>query len=166
MTGTEQPFRERSCVKMASASVLTTTLEPADRERWAALWRDYLTFYETALPDDIYEATWERIMDPNGAIHALGVRGPDGTLVGITHYLIHAHAWSRADACYLQDLFVDAEFRGRGYARALIAGVAAKARERGHFRLYWLTQETNATARRLYDEVAQYTGFIRYDYPL
>jgi len=130
------------------------------------LWHGYLTFYETELPADVYDATWERIMDPNGAIHALGVRSPDGWLVGIAHYLFHAHAWSRADVCYLQDLFVDADFRNRGYARALIDGVAAVARERGCFRLYWSTQENNATARYLYDVMAKFTGFIRYDFPL
>jgi GNAT superfamily N-acetyltransferase len=114
----------------------------------------------------VYDATWARILDPAGAIRALGVRSPDGRLVGITHYLFHAHAWSQADACYLQDLFVDEAFRGHGYARALIAGVATAARERGCSRLYWTTQETNATARRLYDRVAQFRGFIRYEYPL
>jgi GNAT superfamily N-acetyltransferase len=151
---------------MASANLPTTLLEPGDRERWTELWRGYLTFYETQLPDDVYEATWARIMDPNGTISALGVRDDDGRLAGITHYLMHAHAWSRADACYLQDLFVDAQFRGRGYARALINGVAIAARARGARGLYWITHETNATARRLYDAVAQNTGFIRYDFPL
>jgi GNAT superfamily N-acetyltransferase len=144
----------------------TTILEPGDHDRWGELWRAYLAFYQTELPADIYTATWQRILDPNGAIHALGVRDDAGRLVGITHYLTHAHAWSRADACYLQDLFVDAAVRGRGYATALINGVADSARERGCFRLYWLTQESNATARRLYDRVAKFTGFIRYDFAL
>ena len=144
----------------------STILEPGDYKRWAELWRAYLAFYETELPADIYAATWARILDPGAAIHALGVRDDSGRLVGITHYLTHAHAWSRDDACYLQDLFVDADVRGRGYATALINGVAAAARERGCFRLYWLTQENNATARRLYDRVAKYTGFIRYDFTL
>jgi GNAT superfamily N-acetyltransferase len=142
------------------------TLEPADRARWAELWRAYLAFYETTLPDEIFAATWDRILDPNGPISALGVRDEDGRLVGIAHYLVHAHAWSRADACYLQDLFVDEAYRGRGCATALIAAVAEAARERGCFRLYWLTQESNATARRLYDKVARFSGFIRYDFPL
>jgi GNAT superfamily N-acetyltransferase len=149
-----------------SESHPVTVLEPADRERWGELWRGYLTFYETELPDDMYDATWARIIDPAGAISALGVRDPTGRLVGITHYLFHAHAWSREDACYLQDLFVDAEARGRGYARALIEGVAGIARQRGCCRLYWSTQQQNATARRLYDRVATFRGFIRYEFPL
>ncbi len=151
---------------MPSQNFPVTVLEPGDRDRWAALWRGYLTFYETELPEDIYAATWARILDPGGSIHALGVRDPGGRLVGITHYLTHAHAWSRAEACYLQDLFVDADYRNRGCARALIASVASAARQRGCFRFYWLTQESNTTARRLYDAVAHDTGFIRYDYPL
>jgi GNAT superfamily N-acetyltransferase len=151
---------------MFSMNLPVTVLEPGDRERWTELWRGYLTFYETELPADVYEATWARIMDLNGAIHALGVRGADGRLVGITHFLYHAHAWSRADACYLQDLFVDADFRGHGYARALINGVAAAARQRACLNLYWITHETNTTARYLYDSVARYTGFVRYDFPL
>lgn len=151
---------------MASPDFPTTVLEPGDRARWTVLWRAYLAFYETELPEDVYQATWARIMDPGSTIHAVGVRGSDGSLVGIAHWLTHAHAWALTDACYLQDLFVDAAFRGRGYARSLIRAVADAAHERRCCRLYWLTQETNATARRLYDTVAKYTGFIRYDYPL
>lgn len=143
-----------------------TTLAPADHDRWAELWRGYLTFYETELPATQYDLTWQRIMDPNGAIYALGSRDDDGTLMGITHYLFHAHAWADRDACYLQDLFVDASCRGKGYAAALIAGVAADARDRGLTRMYWLTHTTNATARRLYDRVAKNAGFIRYEYLL
>jgi GNAT superfamily N-acetyltransferase len=71
-----------------------------------------------------------------------------------------------ADACYLQDLFVSEQLRGQGIAAALIERVAQSARQRGASRLYWLTQDDNARARALYDRVAQYKGFIRYDFPL
>ena len=56
--------------------------------------------------------------------------------------------------------------RGRGVGRALIERVAAAARDRGADRFYWHTQDGNARARVLYDQVARYTGFIRYGYPL
>jgi len=68
--------------------------------------------------------------------------------------------------CYLQDLFVDASVRGAGAGRALIERVGQVARERDCLRLYWTTKEDNATARRLYDRLAKFTGFIRYDYAL
>jgi len=33
-------------------------------------------------------------------------------------------------------------------------------------RLYWSTKVDNRTARLLYDRVAKFSGFIRYDYAL
>ena len=61
-----------------------------------------------------------------------------------------------------RDLFVDDSARGLGLGRALIEAVYAKAREAGASRVYWLTQETNAQARILYDQVADQPGFIQY----
>lgn len=47
-----------------------------------------------------------------------------------------------------------------------VHAVGQAAREAGASRCYWLTHETNATARTLYDKVAKFQGFIRYDLPL
>jgi ribosomal protein S18 acetylase RimI-like enzyme len=52
------------------------------------------------------------------------------------------------------------------WARALIEAVAAKAREAQATHLYWMTKEDNARARLLYDKLASFGGFIRYDYSL
>jgi GNAT superfamily N-acetyltransferase len=148
--------------------IVMTPFQPEDRARWGELWRGYLTFYETSLPDAIYDHTWARLMAPDGAIRGFGARLGEARapLVGITHYLFHAHAWSPKPVCYLQDLFVDAGVRGAGCGRALIERVAAAARERDCLRLYWTTKEDNATARLLYDRLAKFNGFIRYDYAL
>ena len=70
------------------------------------------------------------------------------------------------EVCYLQDLFVDSTARRHGCGGKLIEAVAAIARERGCARLYWTTKEDNATARSLYDRIARFNGFIRYDYAL
>lgn len=145
--------------------ILVTPFRASDRERWAELWRGYLDFYETSLPEAIYEDTWQRLMSP-GPIFGFGARldGETAPLVGITHYLFHDHAWSPKQVCYLQDLFVDATLRGTGCGRALIEAVGRVARERDCLRLYWTTKENNATARLLYDRLAKFNGFIRYDY--
>ena len=138
-------------------------LRASDREAWAELWTAYLRFYKTSLPPEIFDHAWARLQD--GRLHGRGAYN-DGRLVGITHFLFHDSAWTLRPVCYLQDLFVDPAQRGTGCGRALIQAVAAAAREAGSPRLYWLTQEDNAVARRLYDRVARYSGFIRYDHPL
>jgi GNAT superfamily N-acetyltransferase len=149
------------------SQIAITPFRADDRPRWAELWRGYLDFYETRLPDAIYDHTWQRLMAP-GPIFGFGARlgAADAPLAGITHYLFHDHIWSTKPVCYLGDLFVDASVRGKGAGRALIERVAQTARERGCMRLYWSTKEDNVTARLLYDRVATFNGFIRYDYAL
>jgi GNAT superfamily N-acetyltransferase len=134
-------------------------LEPSDRADWEALFRAYIDFYQRSEPPEMYDRAW-REFSLDSTLHALGAR-LDGRLVGLTHFLVHAST-SSADVCYLQDLFTAPDVRGRGVARALIDAVADWSRERGLDRVYWLTQETNATARRLYDHVAENRGFIQY----
>ena len=141
-----------------------TRFEPADFARWAELWRAYLEFYRTELPGSQYEYTWTRLHD--GRMHGFAARDEDGRIIGITHYLYHEHGWSVEPTCYLQDLFTDAAARGRGVGQALIEAVADAARADGASRLYWLTHETNTTARSLYDRMAMNSGFLVYRYEL
>ena len=141
----------------------------ADRAEWQALFDGYNAFYgregPTALPAAIVETTWRRIHDPAEPVHAL-VAERGGHLVGLTHYLFHRSTISIAHTCYLQDLFTLPSERGKGVARALIEAVYARARAAGSARVYWLTHETNATARSLYDKVARNSGFIVYRHQL
>ena len=140
-----------------------TRLHDADRARWDALWLGYLTFYKTSEPVSVYDQLWRRIQSGDG-VFAFGAR-VDGKLIGIAHYLFHANVRG-ADACYLNDLFVDPSLRGTGAGRKLVEAVAAEAKAHGCSRYSWLTQETNTVARQLYDRLAKFNGFIRYDYPL
>jgi GNAT superfamily N-acetyltransferase len=143
--------------------IAITPLGEQDRAAWEKLARGYNDFYETELPDEAYDRAWRRLR-LGKEVHGLGAR-LDGRLIGIAHFLFHFNVW-RDDVCYLQDLFVDEAVRGHGAARALIEAVAEAARQRGASRYYWQTKHDNARARALYDKVARFRGFIRYDYPL
>jgi GNAT superfamily N-acetyltransferase len=134
-------------------------LLPADREAWEGLFRGYVAFYEQDYPQSTYDRAWSELQD-GSRMHALG-GWLDGRLAGFAHFLTHART-TAADACYLEDLFTAPQARGHGVARALIEAVASWAAERGCSNVYWHTRETNATARRLYDDVAVYRGFIVY----
>lgn len=144
-------------------SVQIAELGAADRAAWGELALGYKTFYEASLSAAEYDVAWDRLLRKD-QVYGLGAKR-DGVLLGISHFLYHSSTW-RPRVCYLQDLFVLPTARGQGVARQLIVAVADAARRAGAERLYWLTHENNVRARRLYDQVAHYDGFIRYDFPL
>lgn len=144
---------------------VVTEFRPEDRARWAELWTSYLKFYKTNLSVEVFNTTWDRIITKSGTLRGAGIRAEEsGQLLGIVHYLFHETAWTPKQMCYLQDLFVDHDFRGKGLARKLIEAVAKDARELDCYRCYWLTQESNSQARLLYDKVGKLSGFVRYDF--
>lgn len=136
-------------------------ITPADHDDWKALWDGYLAFYEAEVADDVTEHTFGRIVD-GVDIHGAIARDDEGRAIGIVHWLTHPATWSRAPYCYLEDLFVAQDVRGAGTGRALIAHVKDWAEQHGSAKVYWLTQEGNHTARRLYDSVATHTGHTHY----
>ncbi|SHE57947.1 Acetyltransferase (GNAT) family protein [Ruegeria intermedia] len=140
-------------------------LTAQDRPEWTALWRAYLAFYETELPQAVYDSTFARLLGDDPRDFSCLVAERDGRLVGLTHFLFHRHGWKVEDVCYLQDLYADPQVRGAGVGRALIEAVYAEADRRGAPSVYWLTQEFNHAARRLYDRVGQLTPFIKYQRP-
>ena len=141
----------------------TRPLAATDRAGWEPLARGYKRFYKTETSDAEYERAWQRLV-ARDRVFGL-VAEIDGRVVGIAHYLFHTSTWAER-ICYLQDLFVAPESRGQGAARALIRAVAEAARAAEATRYYWLTQEHNAVGRALYDKVARFNGFIRYDFDL
>ena len=141
-------------------------LEPSDRSQWEPLWKGYQTFYDVVIPPETTDLTWARFHAANEPMHAFGAFDAEGKLKGIVHAIFHRSTWLPKWTCYLQDLYVDDTQRGLGTGAALIDAVADLARANGAGRLYWMTHETNATARRLYDRIAERSGFIQYRKPL
>ncbi len=149
-----------------SRSPVIRPLERADWSEWRRLWQAYLLFYETELSSDIYETYFNRLLgdDPQD-FHGL-IAEVDGRPVGLVHYVFHRHGWKIENTCYLQDLYADPDVRGRGVGRALIEAVYAAADAEGAPSVYWLTQDFNADARKLYDRIGTLTPFIKYVRPV
>jgi GNAT superfamily N-acetyltransferase len=146
---------------MAASNIVIRPIGLDERADWEPLWKGYQTFYKVVIPDATSAVTWARLHDPTEPMHVLGAY-VDSRLCGIVHYLFHRSCWTIGNYCYLQDLFVAESARNLGLGRALIMAVEERARAAGASRVYWLTHETNSSARALYDQLAERPGFIQY----
>lgn len=148
-----------------TSGVLVRAVKESDFQQWLALWLGYNDFYgrrgETALPEKITLMTWSRFFDADEPMHAL-VAVKENRLVGLAHFLYHRSTIQAGPSCYLQDVFTIASSRGQGVARRLIEQVYIEAIAAGSPRVYWQTHETNSTAMRLYDKIAERSGFLVY----
>ena len=140
-------------------------LNKADRDDWLFYWRSYIDFYKTSVPESQYELTWTRLLDSDFNLYAL-VAEVDGKVCGLVHYTFQESTWAPNNFCLLEDLFVDPALRGPGVGRALIDAVYEIAVKAGSSRLYWNTDATNETARKLYDSYVKESGKAQYRIPL
>ena len=77
----------------------------------------------------------------------LGGDGPDGIAV----LRFRPAIWSTALECYLAELYVRPDSRGRGLGRSLMSAVMSFARTRGADRIELGTSEDDVAARALYE---------------
>lgn len=133
----------------------------ADHAAWLPLWQAYQRFYETRIDEAVSAVTWQRMLDTSEPTNA-ALAWVDGKAVGMVHWIYHRSNWTVENACYLQDLYVDANQRGKGVGRQLIELVYDTARQAGCTKVHWLTHETNATGISLYEQVAERPGFIQF----
>jgi GNAT superfamily N-acetyltransferase len=140
-------------------------IEEKDKSQWLKLWAGYLDFYKSTISPEQTELTWKRLI--NNELKMFGfVAEDDNGVMGFTHCLFRPSTWTETDYCYLEDLFVDPNIRGKGVGRALMEKVVELAKEKKSKRVYWTTQEFNKTARVLYDSITPVAEFVQYRLPL
>lgn len=149
---------------MKKSPLTIRPLEARDRASWDGMWAGYLAFYKTELWPEVSDDTFERIL--SGVLIGIVAVDENDAPLGFAHALLHQGTWSPKLLCYLEDLYVREEARGRGVGRALIEALADRGRSEGWLRLYWQTARDNETAQKLYDKLAERTDWLRYDLDL
>ncbi len=134
----------------------------SDKDAWLSLFRDYIVFYKASVSEAVIAQTWQRLLGQEDNMKALVAVDESGKALGIAALVFHRSTWSARWYCYLEDLFVAPEARGLGVGRSLIEATYAEADSRGADRTYWATQESNATARKLYDRIGTLSEFVLY----
>ena len=136
-------------------------VELKDADEWLILWAGYLEFYKTEISQGQTQLTWQRLNDSDVGMYGL-VAELEGKVVGIAHYSFTYSSWAKSPHLYLEDLFVNPEYRGNGIGKALILALDEPARARGSEKIYWETHKDNKVARSLYEGIAELSEFVTY----
>jgi GNAT superfamily N-acetyltransferase len=155
---------KNNCPVYAEITVRPARLD--DKQAWVSMMDSYARYYHIDVSEDICEAAWFRIMNPEWSVGCLIANNANGDPIGMANYILHPSTFSTQMVCYLEDLFVFPEERRKGAAAALVKTLESMGRRHGWRRLYWNTMPDNKTARILYDKVAKAPGWIRYEIPL
>lgn len=129
--------------------------------QWKIHWLAYQEFYKVNLPKEVTAETWSRFFDEAEPVYCAVAKQGD-VILGFVHYVIHRSTWAINCYCYLEDLFVSNDARGKHVGKQLIEYVQQQSKDFECARLYWHTQETNHRAQRLYDWIAEKPGMIEY----
>jgi GNAT superfamily N-acetyltransferase len=146
-------------------TLIIRAIEEKDKSQWLKLWAGYLEFYKSTISPEQTELTWKRLINNELKMFGFVAESEEG-VIGFTHCLFRPSTWTETDYCYLEDLFVDPNIRGKGIGRALMKKVIELAKEKNSKRVYWTTQEFNKTARVLYDTIIPVSEFVQYRLPL
>jgi GNAT superfamily N-acetyltransferase len=134
----------------------------SDEAAWRELWSQYCEFYQAEVPEEVTSTTWLRILDDSSPVNAIVAVELTGEIVGFANFVLHLHTWSPKTLCYLEDLFVSPDVRGRDIGHSLIEQLTAMGRENGWGRVYWHTNGGNLRARRLYDRFVPADDVVHY----
>jgi GNAT superfamily N-acetyltransferase len=77
----------------------------------------------------------------------------DGTPAGFALYFFNFSTFLAQPGLYLEDLFVQPEFRGRGIGKALLLHLAKLANQRGCGRMEWCVLDWNRPAIEFYESL-------------
>lgn len=138
-------------------------LQNSDYADWLPLWNANNL---GQINDALTARTWARLTDPaDPAMQGLAFI-EDGHVSGMLHFILHPTTGNLKDVCYMQDLFVSPNNRGKGIAKQLLRELEKMGKSQGWARIYWLADNTNAPAQALYRNLGVRLNFSLHVLPV
>ena len=137
-------------------------LSHADFEVWSNLYRDYAKFYKVPMNNEILNKLWGWIQDKGHVVNGICFKFEE-KIVGIAHYRTMPRPIKGQYIGFLDDLFVDPDFRGQKIAQKLISHLKSISKANNWSEIRWITHSSNDKAKQLYDKIANNTGFELYE---
>ena len=111
---------------------------------------------------EILDTLWSWIRDNDHIVNGICYE-LEGKIVGIAHYRTMPRPIKGQYICFLDDLFVEPEFRGQQIAQKLINHLKSLSKANNWDGIRWITHSSNENAKKLYDKIANNTGFELYE---
>lgn len=109
--------RPTTCPCLLNISNTAVTMEPAtktcitafrktDFTEWSRLFHAYIDFYKSTIPEAQYQATFDRLIDPQRDLYGLALRSAtdENKLFGIAHYYPHQTPWAEKQIMHLNGM--------------------------------------------------------------
>lgn len=149
-------------MKQPDGAILIAHARPRHAGAWRELFAPYCAAGGVNATDESLDRVWSWINDPSAQTTCL-LALDAGQLVGFVHFRAFERPITASTGLWIDDLYVDPAWRGRGIAGALIGAVRAEAGRGGHDVVRWTTRETNDGARRLYERLATRAPVVVYN---
>ena len=133
-----------------------------DKEQWGKLYKGYADFYKVEMNNKILQTVWNWLHDRNHEVEGL-VYEVNENIVGLAHYRRMPSPLRGQDIGFLDDLFVDPEYRGRKIGEKLINKMKEISKSKGWNLVRWITRDDNVRAKSLYDRVSEKTNWDVYE---
>ena len=137
-------------------------LEEKDKKNWENLYNDYANFYKVPMNRGILDTLWTWIHDENHIVNGVCYE-LDDKIVGIAHYRTMPRPIKGEYIGFLDDLYVDPNYRGQKIAQKIINYLKTLSKDNNWSGIRWITHSSNNNAKKLYDKIADNTGFEIYE---
>ena len=137
-------------------------LRLSDFDKWANLYKNYAEFYKVPMNEKILNNLWSWIHDESHIVRGICFES-ENKIVAITHYRTMPRPIKGRYIGFLDDLFVEPDFRGKKIAQKLIAHLKSLSKINNWDGIRWITHSSNENAKKLYDKIANNTGFELYE---
>ena len=137
-------------------------IEIEDKKGWEKLYRSYADFYKVEMNDEILTTVWEWLFDQNHEVSGL-VYEENSKIVALAHYRKMPSPLRGKDIGFLDDLFVEPNFRGQKIGEKILNELKNISKSKGWNLIRWITHDDNLRAKALYDRVAEKTKWDLYE---
>lgn len=139
------------------------SLTEHDYDQWLALW---IGNNQGDIDEEITACTWKRLADPDNTMVNGLCAEMNGEFRGIAHYILHNTTGQIKPVCYMQDVYVDPQFRRQGVGKRLVNEITEIGKREDWARLYWITQRNNFEAKKMYENFGIKLDFTFYVLPI